>query len=444
MTGNSLDAVDVVLSAFEGKSIRDLCSHTLKYPSQLRDSLLELREIIRRHNSNMNEVATEPAFVPAVDNYTRLVAEAVNQLVAKSGLAVGEIAAIGFHGQTCDHFPPSVAKGQAAYTLQVGNPRLLADLTGLPVIYDFRSDDIMNGGEGAPLAPLHNMHIAETLAEKGIASAAFCNGGNTGNIAVISMGKDGEMPLVAGWDIGPFNHFADKLMREKKGLPCDENGQYGSAGTVNENLLRQLFASAAVNQAGENFYLQQPPKSSDPRWYKLIYDDSLPFADNLRTVEYLSAYSYVYNLKYLPQNFLMPGLFLLFGGGWKNPLVKADFNALLQGKGMVLPEHQDVFAGIYNRLPKNITVDWSDAYGFSGEYMEARIFADMAYCKIVGQPFSLPSTTNCKKPTVGGVYVLPAAPKNDLLMRLLRQYGNPALPESNVQLWNRAAKGWQG
>ena len=74
-----------------------------------------------------------------------------------------EIAAIGFHGQTCDHFPPSAAGGSEPYTLQVGDPRLLADLTGIPVIYDFRSDDLMNGGEGAPLAPLHNRRIARMM-----------------------------------------------------------------------------------------------------------------------------------------------------------------------------------------------------------------------------------------------------------------------------------------
>lgn len=80
----------------------------------------------------------------------------------------------------------------------MGDPRLLADLTGIPVIYDFRSDDLMNGGEGAPLAPLHNRRIARMMQNKGFDSVAFCNGGNTGNIAVIGREEGSKTSAVAG------------------------------------------------------------------------------------------------------------------------------------------------------------------------------------------------------------------------------------------------------
>lgn len=89
-------------------------------------------------------------------------------------------------------------------------------------------------------------------------------------------------------------------MREYRGLPFDENGAFGRGGQIRPELLRRLFNEAALSAGGENFYLRRPPKSSDPRWYRKIYDENLSFADNLRTAEYLSAYGFVYNLRYVP------------------------------------------------------------------------------------------------------------------------------------------------
>lgn len=443
MTGNSLDAADAVLSVFDDDDgVCDLAAFSLPYPPALRERFLRLKENIKYYVS-MAETAADPLFAATVEAYTRLVAETVNRLLETSGADKREIAAIGFHGQTCDHFPPSAAGGSEPYTLQVGDPRLLADLTGIPVIYDFRSDDLMNGGEGAPLAPLHNRRIARMMQNKGFDSVAFCNGGNTGNIAVIGREEGSKTSAVAGWDTGPFNHLPDLLMREYRGLPFDENGAFGRGGQIRPELLRRLFNEAALSAGGENFYLRRPPKSSDPRWYRKIYDENLSFADNLRTAEYLSAYGFVYNLRYVPPAMSLPSLYLLFGGGWKNPLVRGDFESLLQGKGVILPEHKEVFAAVYTRLPKKTTADWADKFGFSGEYMEARIFADMACCKILNRPFSLPETTGCRTPTVGGIYVLPDGGGDYLLTELLQRCGNPARPEKNPLLWSRAAKGWQ-
>ena len=438
MTGNSLDAADAVLSDFaDDGTIADICAHSLPYPTELRQRLLQLRKLLQEKDYDI-ACLPQAYLQPLIDDYTALVAQTVRELLQKAEIAAAEVAALGFHGQTCGHFPPSLAGGRPAYTLQIGNPQLLADATAIPVIYDFRSDDVMNGGEGAPLAPMHNLHIAAKLLQNGRQSVAFCNGGNTGNIAVVS--GSAANAAVRGWDIGPFNHLPDKLMREYQNLPCDKDGVCGGRGRVCADLLRHYFNTAACNGSGENFYLLPPPKSSDPAWYRLCYDHNFAFADNLRTAEYLSAYGFVYNLSYLQK---LPDLFLLFGGGWKNPLIKSDFAALLQGKGLILPEHQAVFAEIFRRLPPQTEVAFADQYGYSGEYMEARIFADMAWAKIINRPFSRPEITNCRQPTVGGVYVLPSARADCLLPRLLAQYGNCALPEAKPQCWSRAAKNWQ-
>lgn len=426
MTGNSLDAVDVVLTEFDQETIKDICALTLDYPKSLTTDLLKLRELIKQEKSVIENVADNQFFIDTVNTYSKLVAKAVNDLVLQNNIDKNEVAAIGFHGQTCDHFPPSIAKDEPPYTLQIGNAQLLADLTGIKVIYDFRSDDIMNGGEGAPLAPIHNQHISRDLKSKGLFPVAFCNAGNTGNIAIITEDKN-QKPVVMGWDVGPFNHLSDYLMRTYKNKPFDKDGEEAKKGKVNPELLEKLFYNVAINNSGNNFYLQSPPKSSDPSWYRIVddlKDLTYGFADTLRTVEYLSAYTFFHSLSHVPLNLKMPSDFMVFGGGWKNPVAFSDFKNLLSGKGFILEEHQETFAIISSRFKKDCTIDWSDKYGYSGQYMEARIFADMAYCKIINEPFSHPETTGCKSPTLAGVYCYPNSGEKP-------------------KLWNRAAKGWQ-
>ena len=440
MTGNSLDAVDAVLTRFDGGRMADLAACSLPYPAELRNGFLTLRERIARHGYDVSFLKNDNPFTVVLKSCTDLVAETVNTLCR--GFDKSEIAAIGLHGQTCGHFPPSVAGDAAPYTLQVFDPARLAALTDLPVIYDFRSDDMANGGEGAPLAPIHNAHIAADLKEKGLFPVAFCNAGNTGNIAVVSETADGKSVTV-GWDAGPFNHFADTLSRFGANEPCDLNGRFGARGRIVPELLADLFDTAAVTGNGENFYLLPPPKSSDPSWYRIDAADvcaRFGFENALRTVEYLGAYGFMTALSMIGENVKMPQSFLLFGGGWKNPLALNDFKDLLNGKGIVLPRHADVFARVRARFSRPPAVDFSDRYGYSGTYMEARIFADMARCRITGEPFSFPETTGCKSPTVAGIYALPPAGA-PLLDGLFEQYGTKDLiPNPPPRLFSRAAK----
>lgn len=420
MTGNSLDGVDAVLTDFSSNKITDIDAVSLPFPTDLTRDLLTFRAFVK--DKAVSEFENSPFFADILDRYTALVAEAVNAIKQP------DVIAVGLHGQTCDHCPPSVANGEKPYTLQIFDAQKLADLTDIPVIYDFRSDDMMNGGEGAPLAPAHNEHIAADLRDKGFDCAAFCNAGNTGNIAVIA----GD--TVLGWDVGAFNHFADKLTREYKGVPCDKDGQFGQTGQLRPDFLQTLFDTAAITKSGENFYTRKPPKSSDPSWY-VLPDSPYPFADTLRTVEYLSAYAFFHTLSFIPETVPMPQAFLTFGGGWKNPLCVSDFKALLNGTGFVLPCHRDLFAQIRARFAQPPVFAPSENYGYSGTYMEARIFADAAYSKIVGRPFTFPATTGCKSPTVAGIFCLPATKKEYLISAYLK---TPDLWDKKV---SRAAKG---
>lgn len=417
MTGNSLDAVDVVLTCFEQEQMRDIASHSKIIPLQISQQFRLLKQQLANNQGDIQAIYNQnkKTFITLHDAYIKLVAETIHEMLEQNNIPASSIDAIGFHGQTCYHLPPSIApKGQQPNTLQIGSGQMLSDLTGIPVAFDFRSDDLMNGGEAAPLAPVHNQHIARDLKAKGIFPLAFCNGGNTGNIAIIYSDK------VMGWDTGPFNHFVDYLTRNEKNEPCDYDGKYGKQGKVNYQLLQKLFNNAVQTQNNENFLLKTPPKSSDPAWYKIIpelTDKNIPFENRVRTTEFFSAYIFAYTLHFSPVG--TPDYFLVFGGGWNNPIIMEDFKSLLRRETEVLPEHKEIFAKIKN--PK-AQIEWSDQYGYNGKFMEARIFADMAKCLLTKEPFSYPETTGCKKPTIGGLLVHP---------------GN-----NNPLLWSRAAKGW--
>lgn len=413
MTGNSLDAVDIVLTDFADGNMKDICFHSKPIPLDIAQDFRKLKQLLTLNHGDICKIYQQQTdfFMSLHDRYINLVAQTFNELIQQNSVSKTDICAIGFHGQTCYHFPPSIAgKDSEPNTLQIGSGQMLSNLTDLPVVFDFRSDDIINGGEGAPLAPIHNLHLAQATKLK---SAVFCNGGNTGNIAAINNNQ------VIGWDCGPFNHFVDALTREEKNEACDFDGKYGKKGKINTNLLNSLFNNSVETSEKQNFLLQNPPKSADPAWYDLspLKDTSIPFNDRIRTAEFFSAYIMAFSLKFLSCN--TPDNFLVFGGGWNNPIIFDDFKNILHQKAVVLPQHQEIFSKIAN--PK-AQILWSDNFGFSSKYMEARIFADMACCKINNFPYSTPQTTGCKTPTICGIVAYPN--------------------QKNPLFWSRAAKGW--
>ena len=416
MTGNSLDAVDIVLTDFSGDTIKDICYQSAPIPSNIAADFRTLKQHLVENKGNIADIYQQnfDFFTKLHNIYINLVAKTFNTLLQKNNIFPSDISAVGFHGQTCYHFPPSIAgEENEPNTLQIGSGQMLSNLINIPVVFDFRSDDLMNGGEGAPFAPPHNLHLFQSLHKKGITSAVFCNGGNTGNIA---SAKDNQ---VVGWDCGPFNHFIDSLTRLEKNESCDFNGKYGLHGEINLNLLNDLFNNSVLNAKKQNFLLQNPPKSADPAWYdfSILQKSNLSFETRIRTAEFFSAYIMAYSLKFLPYN--TPDLFLLFGGGWSNPIIFEDFKNILHKKSDVLPQHQEIFSKIAN---PNAHVCHSDDYGFNSKYMEARIFADMAKYKIENKPFTTPQTTGCKTPTICGIIAFPN--------------------QNNSLLWSRAAKGW--
>lgn len=393
MTGNSMDAVDLVLTEFNGDKMCDICSYSVPYSKKMQIKMESLRKKVK--DKTKSEISAIPEFKSIHDEYIKSVADAVNDMCRKFKIDKSTIDAIGFHGKTLDHNPPSKAKvdGTMPYTLQIGSGQMLANLTGIPVVYDFRSAPLMAGFDGAPLVPPHNAHIAATEGD-----GCYYNGGNTSNFAWIIDGK-----AQIGADAGPFNEYVDNFIRDNTSDSFDENGKYGLKGNLNKELLQKLF------DIGRDYYERSLPKSGDPQYYykdkvfDIIKKMKIPFNDAVHTLEYFAAYLAVQALTLTDKKMNLPSNFILFGGGWKNPVVRQSFDDLIVGKGYILPKHEKQFNTFLNRFKTKPSVN----YSVFGEMMEARLFADLARYKLENRAWEIPEIVKAEKKLVCGVIAKP-------------------------------------
>lgn len=326
MSGTSLDGVDVALVAFESDGrLATLGTHFLPYPDELRTIILALQ------HSTDNELETT-ALVS--NRLARLYAEAVQQLLAKASITVDEITAIGCHGQTIRHRPGF--NDGIGFTLQIGNAALLAELTDITVVSDFRSRDVAAGGQGAPLVPAFHQAV---FADQSI-NRALVNIGGIANITYLAGDE------VFGFDSGPGNMLLDAWIKQHKGLEYDANGLWASTGKVIEPLLSKMLA--------EPFFAQKPPKSTGRDLFNSLWlathlaDHNYRAEDVARTLVALTAHSIADALKAYDISEIY-----LCGGGARNGLLKADLQALLSD------------CKIANTDELGIGVDWVEAIAFA-------------------------------------------------------------------------------
>jgi anhydro-N-acetylmuramic acid kinase len=213
MSGTSLDGVDGVLTSFDAAPV----AAYVPFPDELKRELLALQA------ATDNEIHREAL---AANQLARLYAECVQRLLEQADIAPAAVTAIGAHGQTIRHLP---AQG---YTRQINNPALLAELTRIDVVADFRSRDIAAGGQGAPLVPA--FHQAVFGSEQAVRVVA--NIGGIGNISLLR--TDGS---VSGYDTGPGNLLMDAWVHKHTGKPYDANGSWAASGKILPALLERLL-----------------------------------------------------------------------------------------------------------------------------------------------------------------------------------------------------------
>lgn len=233
MSGTSMDGVDGVLASFSGESARitTLAAAYLPFPDELRTALMALQA------PGDNEIHREAL---AADALARIYARCVDQLLRQAGTSAAQVRAIGVHGQTIRHQP------NAGYTRQTNNPALLAELSGIDVIADFRSRDIAAGGQGAPLVPaFHQAAFADPTR-----TIVLANIGGIANISIL----DPALASATGFDTGPGNALMDGWMLRHRGRHYDENGDWAAGGTVDASLLGALL--------DEPYLALPPPKST--------------------------------------------------------------------------------------------------------------------------------------------------------------------------------------
>ncbi|HSI25046.1 MAG TPA: anhydro-N-acetylmuramic acid kinase [Methylotenera sp.] len=352
MSGTSLDGVDAALVAFENGNCQLQDTQFLAYPESLKTELLAL------HTPQHNEL--EAASVLGC-RLAHLYADAVKQLLSKAKINAADISAIGCHGQTIRHRP------ELGFTLQIGNNALLAELTNISVIGDFRSRDIAAGGQGAPLVPaFHKAMFASTDKNRAIV--------NIGGIANITyLPKIGK---VLGFDSGPGNMLLDSWTKLKNGEDYDKGGAWAGTGTVLQTLLSGMLA--------EPYFALPPPKSTgrdlfNDHWLKQhqLYPHLRP-QDVARTLVALTAHS-------IHDALVMMDIDEVFacGGGAHNTLLIKELQTLLG----------------------DIPVSTTEALGVGVDWVEAVAFAWLAKQTLENKPSNLPEATGAAGARVlGAIY----------------------------------------
>ena len=241
MSGTSLDGVDGVLADFSGQQPRVLGHASRDFPIELRQALLAL------NRSSTDELHRSAL---AANALVRVYAAVVTDLLQASAVPPSLIRAIGAHGQTVRHRPGEF--DGTGYTLQLNNPALLAELTGIDVVADFRSRDVAAGGQGAPLVPAFHQAIFGSSEE----CAAVLNLGGIANLTVLAASE--ALPVV-GFDCGPGNVLLDSWCLRHLGQAYDADGAWAACGQVHPALLAQLldepyFAKAYPKSTGRDLF----------------------------------------------------------------------------------------------------------------------------------------------------------------------------------------------
>ena len=248
MSGTSLDGVDGVLADFADGRITVRAYATAPFPAALRAELMAL------NTPGDNELHRAAL---AGNGLARIYAGVASQLLADSGTPAGQVTALGAHGQTVRHRPTEF--DGVGYTLQINNPSLLAELTGIDVVADFRSRDLAAGGQGAPLVPAFHRALFARAGEP----VAVLNIGGISNLSLLPAADAPGEPAVLGFDCGPGNALMDHWSQLHTGQPFDRGGQWAASGQVLPELLARLQA--------DPYFAKAPPKSTgrdlfNPAW----------------------------------------------------------------------------------------------------------------------------------------------------------------------------------
>lgn len=359
MSGTSVDGIDAVLVDFTLSSAMIVATHYYPYPQALRKKIHDL-------------------CIPGDNEIERLgeldvilgkeFAKAVNTLLKNHGIESHCIKAIGSHGQTIRHYP----KREHCFTLQIGDPNIIASETGITTIADFRRKDMAHGGQGAPLVPAFHQKIFSSPE----VNRVIVNIGGIANITLLP--KDSSESII-GFDTGPGNTLLDAWIQLHQKELHDKNGEWSAQGKVQPALLKQMLEDA--------YFQLSPPKSTGKEYFNLAwlqnhlhtFKKEISSVDVQTTLVELTAQSIIDAIK----NYFSCGEILICGGGAHNTFLISRLCELA--------------------LPFNVSS--TQKHAIHPDWVEATAFAWLAKQTINQQTGNLPSVTGAKKAAIlGGLY----------------------------------------
>lgn len=359
MSGTSMDAADAALVDFSSARPTLIGTHRTPLSSELRGALLALCP------PGPNEIERMAALDTQLGE---IFADCALALLKKAGVNADAVIAIGSHGQTVRHQPA----GPCPFSLQIGNPALIAQRTGITTVADFRRADIAAGGQGAPLAPaFHNAVFRSAQHDRVVV--------NIGGMANVTLLPKDAKQFVTGFDTGPGNVFLDAWAERHLGKRMDEDGRFAASGKVNENLLNEFLQ--------DNYFSLAPPKSTGREHFNLAWlaaalknHGSVPAQDVQATLCELTAASISDAIR---RHAPAAEEVLICGGGAHNTHLMQRLRARLQP----------------------CAVDSTEKYGINPGWIEAMAFAWLAKQTLEGKPGNLPSVTGAKRAVVlGAIY----------------------------------------
>lgn len=360
-----MDGIDIALIETDGMNeIRQGASDFVPYDPAFRREI----EAGLQEAKAIKSRKERPGTLKTVENeLTKRHAEAVKTFLSKNKIKAEDIEIIGFHGQTVLHRPTE------RLTVQLGDGQMLADLTGISVAYDMRANDMVHGGQGAPLVPAYHQALAAHVPpelSKGM-PIVFVNIGGISNVTITSGAND---PIA--FDTGPGNGLIDQWVSAKAGIVYDAGGTIAGQGQVNP---------AVVSRYLEKPYFDlTPPKSLDRADFTLAELGDATLADGARTLARVTADAVLKAVAYAPEP---PSLWIICGGGRKNAVIMTDLAEGAARAGAKVVAAEDL--------------------GIDGDSVEAEAWAYLAVRSLAGLPLTWPTTTGCDAPATGGVLAKP-------------------------------------
>ncbi len=356
MSGTSADGIDAALVDFAHEKPRLLETHYVAYTPNMREAILGLSTPGENEINRLGHLDTElgEAF-----------AKAVLALLNKAKLPAEVIQGIGSHGQTIRHQP-------ARFSLQIGDPNIIAARTGIKTVADFRRKDIAVGGHGAPLVPAFHHYLFASPDE----NRAIVNIGGMSNITLLPKNSDN----IIGFDTGPGNVLLDSWIGEHQQKTHDENGNWAQSGHTHEKLLAHCLK--------DTYFHLPAPKSTGREYFnaawlaeqmKAIGEEMLP-ADIQATLAALTAKSIMQSLPSSWEN----GTLLICGGGAKNTYLMS----------------------LLTKTAKpGFKITTTDTFDVPADWMEAMAFAWLAQQTLTDKPGNIPTVTGANRRAVlGGIY----------------------------------------